>query len=204
MLKSNSNKGKKKKQNAGNRSGAGSVGMSAVCRPTKEWSFVPWWQIFDLIYQRSSQLDEAKPNQPAISPSLCMDICRYFPRDTQTTHSISSYSESTHCKIFFYKYPQKTLICNEVAVPSQRGHRERQDKLWEAEGLVSLLPPLAIPPILLVGTVRAVKSWTAATEPMAACSGWGIACVRRWLDCIISIILLGFTLGIEALALIWN
>lgn len=141
MLKSNSNKGKKK-QNAGNRSGAGSVGMSAVCRPTKEWSFVPWWQIFDLIYQRSSQLDEAKPNQPAISPSLCMDICRYFPRDTQTTHSISSYSESTHCKIFFYKYPQKTLICNEVAVPSQRGHRERQDKLWEAEGLVSLLPLL--------------------------------------------------------------
>lgn len=147
-----------------------------------------------------------RPNQTSLrSPPPCAWIYVGIFLETHKPHTAFHHTvKALTVRFFFYKYPQKTLICNEVAVPSQRGHRERQDKLWEAEGLVSLLPPLAIPPILLVGTVRAVKSWTAATEPMAACSGWGIACVRRWLDCIISIILLGFTLGIEALALIWN
>lgn len=106
----------------------------------------------------------------------------------------------------FYADALKTLLSvkNRAALSQRGGGGNARGAARGGEAAFSA-PSLAITPILLLGTVKAVKScWRGVTEPTAACSDGGISCVRRWLDYIISIILLGFTPGIEALALIWN
>lgn len=109
---------------------------------------------------------------------------------------------------FFFFYPNilKPLFSvKNLAVLSRRGDGGNARGAVRGGGVDFSAPSLAIPPILLLRTVKPVKScWRGVTKPTAACSDGGISCVRRWLDYIISIILLGFTLGIEALALIWN